>query len=194
MLFQYGIRALGDEDIIGVHDDYTCLSWKELLSLTDVHYKVNSFLVINNVCVYENVILPKPINLCMIRFTNNTNMDGGEEARSTRRRRGKQSCCHGKQHQGNDISVRTGRSPEFEIVMDSSYGLQIKQGSTIRKGNSKSFPMNPAPSTDSTRTRRGDRNKSRIVFCQFPNRVQLAVPMLGQFVIELVESNRVGIG
>ena len=42
-----------------VHDDYTCLSWKELLSLTDIHYKVNSFLVINNVCVYENVILPR---------------------------------------------------------------------------------------------------------------------------------------
>ena len=157
------------------------------MSLTDIHYKVNSFLVINNVCVYENVILPKPMNLCMIRLTNNTNMDGGEEARSTRRRRGKQ-------HQGNDISVRTGRSPEFEIVMDSSYGLQIKQGSTIRKGNSKSFPMDPALSADSTRTRRGDRNKSRIVFCQLPNRVQLAVPMLGQFVIELVESNRVGIG
>ena len=71
------------------------------------------------------------MNLCMIRFTNNTNMDGGEEARSTRRRRGKQSCCHGKQQQGNDMSIRTGRSPEFEIVMASSYELQIKQGSTI---------------------------------------------------------------
>ena len=121
-------------------------------------------------------------------------MDGGEEAMSTRRRRGKQSCCHGKQHQGNDISVRTGRSPEFEIVMDSLYGLQIKQGSTIRKGNSKSFPMYPAPSTDSTRTRRGDQNKSRIVFCQLPNRVQLAEPMLGSVCNVLVAPNRVGIG
>lgn len=163
------------------------------MSLTDVHYKVNSFLVINNVCAYENIILSKPMNLCMIRFTNNTNMDGGEEARSTRTR-GKQRCCHGKQHQGNDISVRIGRSPEFEIVMDFSYGFQIKQGNTIRKGYSKSFPMDPAPTKDSTRARRGDRTKLRIVFCQLPKGVQLAVPMSGQFVIELVESNRVGIG
>ena len=43
-------------------------------------------------------------------------------------------------------------------VMEYSYGLQIKQGSTIRKGNSKSFPMDPAPSTNSTCTRRGDLN------------------------------------
>ena len=66
------------------------MSWKEIFSLTDVHYKVNSFLVRNNVCVYENVVLPKRMNLCMCRFTNNTNMDGGEEARNTRRGHGKQ--------------------------------------------------------------------------------------------------------
>ena len=81
-LYEWLVTPFGltnaDEDIIGVHADYTCLSWKEILSLTDVHYKVNSFLVINIICVDENVTLPKPINLFMIRFINNTNMNGGE--------------------------------------------------------------------------------------------------------------------
>ena len=65
-----------DEDIIGVHYDYTCSSWKEILSLTDVHYKVNSFLVINNVCHDVNFILPKFMHLCMIRFIYNTSIGG----------------------------------------------------------------------------------------------------------------------
>ena len=32
------------------------------MSFTDNHYKVNSFLVIHIVCVYKNVILPKPMH------------------------------------------------------------------------------------------------------------------------------------
>ena len=45
-----------------------------------------------------------------------------------------------------DVSIRTARSPEFETDVDSSYGLQMRQMSTIRIGNFKSFPMDPAPS------------------------------------------------
>ena len=72
------MRVVIDEDIIGGYDDFTCLSWKEILSHTNTHYKVNYFLVINIVCIYENVILPKPTNLCMIRFVDNTNAMEGD--------------------------------------------------------------------------------------------------------------------
>jgi hypothetical protein len=34
-----------DEDTIMDHVDFDCLSWKEILSLIDDYYKVNSFLV-----------------------------------------------------------------------------------------------------------------------------------------------------
>jgi hypothetical protein len=34
-----------DEDTIMDHADFECLSWKEILSLIDDYYKVNSFLV-----------------------------------------------------------------------------------------------------------------------------------------------------
>ena len=44
-----------DEDILIKYDDCTCLSWKEILSLVDDYYKVNSFLVDSNAWVYENV-------------------------------------------------------------------------------------------------------------------------------------------
>ena len=45
------------------------------MSLTDVHYKVHSFLVINNVCDYVNFILPKSMHLC-VRFIDNTSIGG----------------------------------------------------------------------------------------------------------------------
>ena len=35
------------------------------MSLTDNHYKVNYFLLINIVCVYKNVILPKPMHFVL---------------------------------------------------------------------------------------------------------------------------------
>jgi hypothetical protein len=34
-----------DEDTIMDHADFDCLSWKEILSLIDDYYKVNSFLL-----------------------------------------------------------------------------------------------------------------------------------------------------
>jgi hypothetical protein len=36
--------SLFDEDTIMDHADFDCLSWKEILSLIDDYYKVNSFL------------------------------------------------------------------------------------------------------------------------------------------------------
>jgi hypothetical protein len=41
------------------HADFECLSWKEILSLIDDYYKVNSFLVEKNILISPNYILPK---------------------------------------------------------------------------------------------------------------------------------------
>ena len=65
----------GDEDIIVEYDDCACINWKEILSLTDVHFKVNSFLLKNNVCDNVNFILPKSMHLC-VRFIDNTSIGG----------------------------------------------------------------------------------------------------------------------
>ena len=64
-------------------------------------------------------------------------------------------------------SVRTDRSPDFEIDVDSSYEPQIRQLNTCWKGNSKYFPMGPTPATGSTHTRRRDQNKSTEVSASF---------------------------
>jgi hypothetical protein len=37
--------GMSDEDTIIDHADFDCLSWKEILSLIDDYYKVNSFLI-----------------------------------------------------------------------------------------------------------------------------------------------------
>jgi hypothetical protein len=42
-----------DVDILVEYDDCACLSWKEILNLIDDYYKVNSFLIEYDVCVYE---------------------------------------------------------------------------------------------------------------------------------------------
>ena len=67
-----------DQGIIEEYDDSTCLNWKEILSLTDVHYKVNSFLLKDNVSDYESFILPKSMYECILRFVDNTNAIGGD--------------------------------------------------------------------------------------------------------------------
>ena len=41
--------------------------------------QVNSLLVEYDVCVNENFILPKSLHLCVIRFIDNTSIEGGEE-------------------------------------------------------------------------------------------------------------------
>jgi hypothetical protein len=58
--------VLIDEDTIMDHADFECLSWKEILSLIDDYYKVNSFLVEKNVLISLNYILPKSDVLCCI--------------------------------------------------------------------------------------------------------------------------------
>jgi hypothetical protein len=63
-----------DEDTLMDYDDCTCLSWKKILNLVDNYYKVNSFLVDSNALIYENVILPKPMHWCMIRFDGETSI------------------------------------------------------------------------------------------------------------------------
>jgi hypothetical protein len=50
------------------YDDSTCLSWKEILSLNDDYYKVNSFLAENNVLISPNYILPKAIYYVVFRY------------------------------------------------------------------------------------------------------------------------------
>jgi hypothetical protein len=50
-----------DEDTIMGHADFDYLSWKQILSLIDDCYKVNSFLVEKNVLISPNYILPKAI-------------------------------------------------------------------------------------------------------------------------------------
>ena len=45
------------------------------MNLIDDYYKVNSFLVINNVCDDVNFILPKSMHLC-VRFIDNTSIGG----------------------------------------------------------------------------------------------------------------------
>jgi hypothetical protein len=55
-----------DEDLSMKYDDSTCLSWKEILSLTNNYDKVNSFLIEENVLISPNYILPKSKVLCCI--------------------------------------------------------------------------------------------------------------------------------
>jgi hypothetical protein len=57
-----------DEDTIMDHADFECLSWKEILSLIDYYYKVNSFLVEKNVLISPNYILPKAMYYVVFRY------------------------------------------------------------------------------------------------------------------------------
>ena len=88
--------------------------------------QVNSLLIEYDVCDYENFILPKSMHLCMIRFIDNTSIEGATER-----------VDEDDKHEGGSgtiqerVSIRTARSPEFETDVDSSYGLQIRQISTI---------------------------------------------------------------
>jgi hypothetical protein len=50
------------------HADLDCLSWKEILSLIDDYYKVNSFLVEKNVLISSNYILSKVMYYVVFRY------------------------------------------------------------------------------------------------------------------------------
>jgi hypothetical protein len=62
------LARLCDEDTIMDHVDFECLSSKEILSLIDDYYKVNSFLVENNVLISPNYILPKAMYYVVFRY------------------------------------------------------------------------------------------------------------------------------
>ncbi|KAM0928307.1 hypothetical protein ACQ4PT_002404 [Festuca glaucescens] len=49
-----------DEDTPVEYDDDTCLSWKEILSLIDDHYKVNSFLIENSLFLWRPSLPSRP--------------------------------------------------------------------------------------------------------------------------------------
>ena len=55
------------------------VSLDEILSQTDDHYKVNSFLVGHDVLIYKNLILSKVLSLCINRFELMESMAHGEE-------------------------------------------------------------------------------------------------------------------
>jgi hypothetical protein len=55
-----------DEDLSMEYDGSTCLSWKEILSITNNYDKVNSFLIEENILISSNYILPKSKVLCCI--------------------------------------------------------------------------------------------------------------------------------
>jgi hypothetical protein len=50
------------------YDDSTCLSWKEILSLTNDYDKVKSFLAEKNVLIFLNYILPKAMYYVVFRY------------------------------------------------------------------------------------------------------------------------------
>jgi hypothetical protein len=50
------------------YGDYTCLSWKEILSQIDDYYQVNLLLVKNITLISENNILPKSSYYYLTRF------------------------------------------------------------------------------------------------------------------------------
>jgi hypothetical protein len=68
------------------YDDSTCLSWKEILSLTNNYDKVNSFLIEENVLISPNYILPKAKYCVVFRYMSSVKISpaGGEGGRRAR--------------------------------------------------------------------------------------------------------------
>jgi hypothetical protein len=65
------------------YDDSTCLSWKEILSLTNNYDKVNSFLIEENVLISSNYILPNAKYCVVFRYMSSVKISpaGGEGGR-----------------------------------------------------------------------------------------------------------------
>jgi hypothetical protein len=57
-----------DEDIYKNYGESSCLSWKEILSLTNDYYQVNLFLVENSTLIFQNYILFKSLYYYLTRF------------------------------------------------------------------------------------------------------------------------------
>jgi hypothetical protein len=71
-----------DEDLSIEYDDPTCLSWKEILSLTNNYDKVNSFLVEKNVSISPNYILPKVKYYVVFRYVIYQDIASGRRGRT----------------------------------------------------------------------------------------------------------------
>jgi hypothetical protein len=71
-----------DEDTIMDHANFECLSWKEILSLIDDYYKVNSFLVEKNVLISPNYILPKAMYYVVFRYVIYQDIASGRRGRT----------------------------------------------------------------------------------------------------------------
>jgi hypothetical protein len=72
-----------DEDTIMDHADFECLSWREILSLIDDYYKVNSFLVEKNVLISPDYILPKAIYYVVFRYVICQDIASGRRGRTS---------------------------------------------------------------------------------------------------------------
>jgi hypothetical protein len=71
-----------DEDTIRDHADFDCLSWKEILSLTNDYDKVNSFLVKKNVLISPNYILTKAMYYVVFRYVFCQDIASGRRGRT----------------------------------------------------------------------------------------------------------------
>jgi hypothetical protein len=68
------------------YDDSTCLSWKEILSLTNEYDKVNYFLAKNNVLISLNYILPKAMYYVVFRYVSCQDIANGRRGRNAIKR------------------------------------------------------------------------------------------------------------
>jgi hypothetical protein len=64
------------------YDNSTCLSWKEILSLTNNYDKVNSFLVEKNILISPNYILPKAMYYVVFRYVVCQDIASGRRGRT----------------------------------------------------------------------------------------------------------------
>jgi hypothetical protein len=64
------------------YDGSTCLSWKEILSLTNNYDKVNSFLIEENVLISPNYILPKAKYYFVFRYVICQDIASGRRGRT----------------------------------------------------------------------------------------------------------------
>jgi hypothetical protein len=78
--------SLPDEDLSMEYDDSTCLSWKEILSLTNNNDKVNSFLIEENVLISPNYILPKAKYCVVFRYVICQDIASGRRERTAIKR------------------------------------------------------------------------------------------------------------
>jgi hypothetical protein len=68
------------------YDDSTCLSWKEILSLTNEYDKVNYFLAENNILISLNYILPKAMYYVVFRYVSCQDIANGRRRRNAIKR------------------------------------------------------------------------------------------------------------